>query len=193
MRGRPFAGLGRRLLVPGARSGKRAWLLGAAALLLAGCGGSPHRKTVAQRQVEGAGYAFAAPAAWDVQRSARTVQATPKQGPEIVSVSTFPLLHAYRPELWARVVPELDRVAGGLAGRLGGRAGKGRTETIAGRRSRTYEIAFTRNGKEIVERLAFVLEGKREFQLLCRWDSKDERTGRDACDALTTSFRLSAS
>jgi hypothetical protein len=161
--------------------------------VLAGCGSGVAQKPVVERQIRGDGFFFYAPVAWDVQRSARTVQATPKQGPEIVSVSTFPLLHAYRPELWARVVPELDRVAGGLAGRLGGRAGKGRTETIAGRRSRTYEIAFTRNGKDIVERLAFVLEGKREFQLLCRWDSKDERTGRDACDALTTSFRLSAS
>ena len=44
-------------------------------------------------------------------------------------------------------------------------------------------------GKQLVERIAFVLRGKTEYLLLCRY----ERGGStDACDGLLTSFRLAA-
>jgi hypothetical protein len=181
---------GRRLLVPGTGYGKRACVLAAAALLVGGCGSSGGAKPVARKVVQGAGYTFEAPAEWAVQRSLRTVQATPREGPEIVSVSVFPLRRRYRPELWPRVVPELDRVAARLADELGATVGARRTETIDGHRARSYEVSFSRNGAELVERIVFVLEGKREFQLLCRWEKSNRRAGKDACTVLTTSFTL---
>jgi plasmid stabilization system protein ParE len=181
---------GRRLLVPGTGYGKRACVLAAVALLAGGCGSAGGEKAVARKAVHGAGYTFEAPADWAVQRSLRTVQATPSEGPEIVSVSVFPLRRRYEPELWPRVVPELDRVAARLADALGANVGTRRTETIDGRRARSYEVAYRRNGAGLVERIVFVLEGKREFQLLCRWQKDDPRAGKDACAGLTASFTL---
>jgi hypothetical protein len=107
-------------------------------------------------------------------------------------VTVFRLKREYRPELWPEVVPELDGVAASLADQLRGRAGAGSTVTVAGRRARRYEIAFTRDGRSYVERLTFVLDGRREFQLLCRYPGgREERPEVDpACAALGSSFRL---
>ena len=64
-----------------------------------------------------------------------------------------------------------------------------RSITVAGEKARRYDVAYTNEGKELVERLAFVLRGKTEYLLLCRY----ERGGStDACDGLLTSFKLAA-
>ena len=63
----------------------------------------------------------------------------------------------------------------------------GSTGAVAGRKARTYDVAFGRGGKDFVERITFVFDGKREYQLLCRYPAGAEDP---ACAALGSSFRL---
>jgi hypothetical protein len=91
---------------------------------------------------------------------------------ELVSVTRFPLLKPYDPTNFEAVRKELDRVAS----RLDEQA-KGETIDVANRKVRSYRYG----GK----RIAFVLEGKREYQLFCTHDG-------GACDLLFSSFELSA-
>lgn len=157
-----------------------------AALVLAGCGGGDDGEL---RTVQGRGFTFAAPADWDVTVRARSSSA--KAGddePDLVSVTVFRLARPYRPALWKTVVPELDRVARQLASRLGGTLESSSTVTVAGRRARRYEIRYRLMDDEVVERTAFVLNGRREYQLVCRYPSGDPTA---ACETLFETFRLS--
>jgi hypothetical protein len=79
-------------------------------------------------------------------------------------------------------VTELDRVAATLATRLGGKVTSSRTVTVGGRRAREYEIEHG----GLVDRITFVLRGKRNFQLACRWRADDGEP--DACARLSSSF-----
>ena len=151
-------------------------------LAAAGCGS---KAAPAALTVEGSGFGFTAPAGWSVKSTARSAEAA--SGDRSVSVTVFALKHAFRPALWPKVVRELDGVAASVADQLRGQAGAGSSVTVAGRMARTYDIAFSRGGKDFVERITFVLDGKREFQLLCRYPAGAE--GR-ACAALGSSFRL---
>lgn len=128
-----------------------------------------------------------APADWEVSRKGAAVQAA--QGTQLISVTRFPLLRRFKPALWDEAVPELDRAAAAVARQQQGTVSDPRTVTIAGQKARRYDVAYTGEGKELVERIAFVLRGKTEFLLLCRY----ERGGStEACDGLLTSFRLAA-
>ena len=49
------------------------------------------------------------------------------------------------------------------------------------------EEAYAVLSKDFVERITFVLDGKREYQLLCRYRAGDDEP---ACAALGSSFRL---
>jgi hypothetical protein len=154
-----------------------------AALLAApGCSGKPAPKP---QTVSGAGFEFAAPGGWKATAGQGSVGAA--NGDRAVSVTVFALKRAFHSTLWPKVVPELDGVAASLADQLRGRAGPGATVTVAGRRARRYDIAFTRGGKDFVEQITFVLDGKREFQLLCRYPAGADEP---ACAALGSSFRL---
>jgi hypothetical protein len=133
--------------------------------------------------VTGNGYRFAAPAGWRVTHAARVTSAG--KGEELVSVTVFPLGRPFGPELWAKTVPELDRVASQLAAQLGGRVKSLESGALAGHRSRSYDIAFTRGGNDLVERIAFIFAGRREYQVLCRFSADDA-----ACRDFRTSFRL---
>jgi hypothetical protein len=104
-------------------------------------------------------------------------------------VTRFPLLRQFRPGLWDKVVPELDRAAAAVARQQQGRVSDPRTVTIAGQQGRRYDIAYGRDGKQLVERIAFVLRGKSEYLLLCRYERGGDT---DACDRLLTSFKLAA-
>lgn len=97
----------------------------------------------------------------------------------------FTLGRPFKPALWEKTVPELDRVASQLAGQLGGRVAKLEGGVLAGRRSRSYDIAFSRDGTALVERIAFVFSGRREYQLLCRFSDDDS-----ACREFRASLRL---
>jgi hypothetical protein len=122
---------------------------------------------------------------WRVARAGREVRVS--QGVALVSVTRYPLLHAYRPALWEHVMPELDRAATGLAQQQSGEVGASRTVTIAGRRAGSYDIDYRRDGKALVERIAFVLRGKTEYLLLCRYGRGGNT---DACDRLLATFAL---
>jgi len=108
-------------------------------------------------------------------------------GLAIVSVTRYPLLRAFRPALWDHVVPELDRAAAGVARQQNGKVGKSRDVTVSGRRARSYDIDYDRQGKALVERLTFVLRGKTEYLLLCRYERGGDTR---ACDRLLATFRL---
>jgi hypothetical protein len=137
--------------------------------------------------VKGTGFTFVAPAQWTVSRKGSQVQAA--QGALLISVTHFPLLRRFRPELWDKVVPELDRAAAAVARQQQGTVSGSRTVTIAGQRARRYDVGYTGEGKQLVERIVFVLRAKSEYLLLCRY----ERGGAtDACDGLLTSFILAA-
>jgi hypothetical protein len=151
--------------------------------VLAGCGGGSGPPAV--KVVQGTGYRFSAPADWAVVRSGREVQAS--HGLQLVSVTRFPLLRAYRPALWERVVPELDRAATQLAQQQKGEVAESRTVTVAGRQARRYDIEYERDGQSLVERLTFVLRGKTEYLLLCRYERGGDT---DACDRLLATFTL---
>jgi hypothetical protein len=154
--------------------GKPALLL--VALILAGCGGSAH---VESQVVRGAGVAFEAPAGWKVARSARTVSAS--HDSQLLQVSTFPLVKSYSDALFDKVKRELDVRMQAVAKQLGGTVTGSTTVTAGGIRSHSYAVAA---GKDVVE-YTFVLQGKREDELLCRRPSS---TGDGTCKHLLATF-----
>jgi hypothetical protein len=153
-------------------------------LVVSGCGGTSAQKGYI---VRGTGFTFVAPADWGVSRKGPEVQAA--QGTQLISVTRFPLLRRFRPGLWDKVVPELDRAAAAVASQQQGTVSDPRNVTIAGQKARRYDVAYTRQGKQLVERIAFVLRGKSEYLLLCRYEPGGNT---EACDGLLTSFRLAA-
>jgi hypothetical protein len=169
--------------VPGRNRRKQA-VLGLTLLVLAGCGGGAAAKG---HIVRGTGFTFLAPADWTVARKGSEVQAA--QGTSLVSVTLFPLLRRFRPELWSKVIPELDRAAADVARQQKGEVDDSRTVTIAGQKARRYDIAYASEGKQLVERVAFVLRAKSEYLLLCRYERGGDT---EACDGLLTSFKLAA-
>jgi hypothetical protein len=167
--------------VPGCNPCKQA-VLGLAVLLVAACGGGAEAP---QPLVRGSEYTFSAPGDWSVMRVGAEVRVS--KGIQLLSVTEYPLVRDYRPELWVSVVPELDRAAEEIARQQEGTVRDPRTVTISGRRARRYDVVYEHEGKELVERIAFVLRGKTEYLLLCRYEAGGD-TG--ACDRLLTSFRL---
>jgi hypothetical protein len=169
--------------VPALNRRKQA-VLGLTLLVATGCGGGAVQQGYT---VQGAGFTFVAPADWAVSRKDDEVQAA--QGTRLISVTRFALLRRFRPALWDKVVPELDRAAAGVARQQQGTVSNPRNVTIAGQQARAYDIAYTREGRLLVERIAFVLRGKTEYLLLCRYERGGDT---EACDRLLTSFRLAA-
>jgi hypothetical protein len=143
---------------------------------LAGCGGGDEEGV---QTVTGSGYSFRASSGWEVVRAGRTVTAS--DGDEAVSVTLFALDRPYRPALWRQVRRELDRVTATLARRLGAGIADRRDGHVAGRRARIYRLE---RASDRTWRLAFVLDGRREYQLLCRGEAPEP------CERLLASFRL---
>jgi hypothetical protein len=164
-------------------------VVGGAVLAAAACGGGGSGRTGALREVSARGSHFPVPGTWKVARTPTTVAASPFDGAdELVSVSVFRLLRPYSPTLWARVVPELDRAADELGRQLTASLASSRTVTVAGERARAYELTFKRKGRDVRERITFVLHDQREYELLCRWRAADSEP--DACRTLVSSFSL---
>ena len=109
------------------------------------------------------------------------------QGTRLVSVTRFPLVHPFRPGLWSKVLPELDRAADALAQQQQGTVTERATLTIARLQARRYEVAYAGDGKRLVERIAFVLRRKTEYLLLCRYERGGDTR---ACDGLLATFKL---
>ena len=151
-------------------------------LLVAGCGGS---NEAPDRVVRGPGYEFSAPADWALLRTAAETRLEQRDG--LVSVRRFPLERPFHPSQWAKVVPELDRAAAAVARQQGGQVRGPETVTIGGRQARRYDIEYEKNGRSLVDRIAFVLRDRTEYYLLCRYESGGDTR---ACDRLLATFRL---
>ena len=163
--------------MPWTLRGKPTLLL--AALILAGCGGSSEPKVHSQ-VVQGRGFSFNAPVGWHIQHSIRGSAAS--QGSELVQVSTFPLVRAYTAPLFARVAHELELRMKTIAHETGGTLIGMHTVTAGGVKSHRFDVKVD----DHVDQYTFVLIGKREYQLLCRFRTSSS----DAfCSELLTSFR----
>jgi hypothetical protein len=158
-------------------AGKQAlWAATAVAAILAGCGGSGAQ----YRLVQGKGYSFDAPVGWTLVRTPRAL-GMQHGSVDLVQVTRLPLIRAYRPALFRRVVPELDRAAKQLGDAAGARV-VGRTVRLLGEPVRQYDLQFS----ERVEQLTFVLRDRLNFQLLCRREADGDVA---PCRRLVTSFR----
>jgi hypothetical protein len=144
------------------------------ACILAGCGGGEKANW---QQVHGANFTFEAPAGW-------TVAGTAASGGPIdrVQVNVFRLVHPFKHSEQAAVARELDSVAARLAQQLKGTVMSRRTVAVGSTDGREYVIDHDSRTEEIT----FVLQGKREYQLLCRRAKGADDT---ACRKLVASFR----
>jgi hypothetical protein len=150
-----------------------------AVLILAGCGGSSEPKAQSQI-VKGRGFSFKAPVGWHIQHSIRGSAAS--QGSELVQVSTFPLVRPYTAPLFGRVAQELALRMKTIARETGGTLTGMHTVTAGGVKSHRFDVKVDGH----VDQYTFVLIGKREYQLLCRFRTSSS----DAfCSDLLTSFR----
>ena len=105
----------------------------------------------------------------------------------LVAVSRFPLRRTAAAELTEDVIGDLDGAAEQIVRQQGGSLTDSATETISGRQARRYKIAYDLHGTKVIEMLAFVLRGKTEYLLLCRYA---QAASSDACDVLLQSFTL---
>jgi hypothetical protein len=145
--------------------------------IVAGCGGSSSQPA---RPVAGPGYEVGVPLGWKVVRGPRFLRAF--QGGARLEVRQFPLRRPYLPALFAKVAPEIDRVAQALGAQLGAKV-TGRTLTAGGERSWQYDLVHG----DVFEQVTFVLRGKTEYQLYCRRGKSESNS---ACDRFVSTFRL---
>ena len=150
--------------------------------MLAGCGGGSEPTPVGV--IRGSDYHFSAPSEWDVTRDRRTLEVS--KGIEVLFVTRYSLVRAFTPALWPRVVSEFDGVVAKIARQQHGSVESSKTVTVAGRTSRSYVVHYEHDGKQLVERITFVLRGKTEYYLLCRYEGGDT----EACDRLLATFTL---
>jgi hypothetical protein len=152
--------------------------------ILAGCGGSTKAPTAETgKVVRGSGFRFSIPPGWAIRRGPGSL--TAERGKALVSATTFTLLKPYDPALFGKVTAELDRNAAKLAAQAHGKLTEKLTTTVAGRKVRAYR--YTAAGFDT--RLGFVLQGKREVQLLCRAPAGSADPD-GACGLLFRSFTL---
>ena len=157
------------------------WALGlSGALILAGCGGST---TSNVQTVRGDGYSFTAPVGWTiVHKGSGTTAASGKV--DLLQVLHFTLEKAYRVAEFTAASRELDRDAAGLATQISGKVVKRETMQVTGRKTRYYAIVF---GPGKTEEIAFVLDAKDEYQVLCRRPTSAPDA---SCAQLFSSFAL---
>lgn len=154
--------------------------------VVAGCGGGGSSET-AERIVQGPGFAVRVPADWTVERQSTGVSVVPEPGStELVSVSVFRTTKPYRPALFDKAIPELDRTAGDLAKRQDGEVKSSETIEIDGERVRRYQVEYEQNGEKLIEQIVFVFRGRTEYQLLCQWKASDDEP--KACKRLVETF-----
>jgi len=149
------------------------------ASILAGCGGG---KNATWQAIGGNGFRFNAPAAWAVSGTAASDGEVDR-----VEVVPYRLVRPYAQARRAATFRELDGVVDRLAAQMKGTV-TSRSSLQVGARpqgsdARAYTIAF--DGK--VEEITFVLDGRNEYELLCRRSAAGDDT---ACRELVSSFQL---
>jgi hypothetical protein len=150
--------------------------------LAAGCGGGGAEPLDTQH-VRGPGSTFSAPTGWEVSRKSHVVSvARPDDDIELVSVSSYRLPRV-------PTSSQIEAAARQLAATLRGRVTAKTRVFVAGRRAPRFDLTYARAGDEIGLRLIFVLRGRQEFQLLCRWRAPPEAEISAACAQLVRSFR----
>lgn len=166
--------------------------LAALAILVAGCGGGGKQPTPppppTEQAVKGAGFTYVAPVGWKVFPTANGVNAS-GPGSRLLSVAVYKLVKRYNETKFVAAARELDGVAARLAqGRKGAVTARA-TVTVAGRRARSYAIAYTLGADTLIQQVTFVLRGTTEWLLVCRRATADP----DApCAKLLSSFTLAA-
>jgi hypothetical protein len=130
--------------------------------ILSACGGSAKPAAVRSTVAHGPGFSFSAPSGWIVRRTETSVDA--RKGSSLVSATDFTLQKPYNPVLFSRAAKELDGVAAKLAAQAGATLSQRATTTVDGRKIRAYRFA---NGS-VQTKIGFLLDGKREYQLLCQ-------------------------
>jgi hypothetical protein len=164
-------------------------------LFAGACGSSKKPASAAApgpgQAVRGPGFRFSAPAGWRQQATATSVVVqAPSAAATLVSAAVYRLGKAYTPDQFAAATSELDGVATRLARAASGKVTASETTTVAGRKIRAYRFTATVSGKAYRDRVGFVLDGKREVQLLCQAPAgKGDPDG--ACARLFSSFSLS--
>jgi len=121
------------------------------------------------------------PPTWGIRRSATALVA--KHGDSQVSATVFTLLKPYDPAHFQAAARELDRIAAKLAAKAGGSVTDRASTVVDGRKTRAYRYV----SKGMHMRIGFLLEGKREYQLLCVAPGTIDIDG--ACTLLFTTFR----
>lgn len=183
-----------RAFVPETSGWKRSAVLIIVPLFAAACGssgGTPTVSPAATKTVGAPGFHFSAPAGWRVRHDPRGASARSSLNPPaIVSAETYRLGKAYAPSEFAAAASELDRVAARLARVAGGKVTESETAAVAGRKVRAYRFSATVAGAGAYEdRVAFVLDAKREVQILCQAPAgAGDPDG--ACALLFSSFTL---
>jgi hypothetical protein len=93
------------------------------------------------------------------------------------------LVKPYRHALLAGAVRELDRDTAKIVASLHGKMTGRDTTTVAGHDARTYTISYDSR----VQELTFVLDGSREYELICRRAGTDDEA---PCGALRETFTI---
>jgi hypothetical protein len=123
------------------------------------------------------------PTGWTVARSGNSVAAS-SGSLDLLEVLSFTLEKPYSPALFPAASRELDRIAARLAGQLSGHLAERATTEVSGRKVRSYRIEY---GGGKTQQIVFVLNGKDEYELLCRRGTA--ASGSD-CSRLFSSFAL---
>lgn len=106
---------------------------------------------------------------------------TAQKGPQLVEVTTFPLVKRYDDALFGKVARELGMRMQQVAAALRGKVTHAHTVTVAGAKSHSYDVTA---GASVFE-YTFVLRGRREYQLVCRYQAGKSNS---ACLQLLRSF-----
>ena len=146
------------------------------ALGLPACGGSGPNAP-AGRLIRGSGYSFEAPTDWVVSRARNVVSARHERA--LISVTVFPRVRGVSGVAWDVLAREMDRAARSVAVQEGAKLAKSETVTIGSQRARAYTLEHG----DVEQRLAFLVTGRRQYQLFCQ-------NAADACDRLLESFSL---
>jgi len=148
-------------------------------LVLTGCGVGAGG---GWQTVTGQGFRVAVPAGWTVTRTSGILAASHGRIAR-VQVQRFRLVRPYRSTLFAAAARELDGVATEVARELHGHVTARSTVEVDGADARSYRVAFG----QLVEELTFLLDGRTEFELLCR---RAAATGDRVCADFVSRFAL---